>query len=576
MKPEKLWRKRDCDDDQARRFKEELAVSDVLAHILAARKIVDVTSAQDFLQPSLKNLVNPSTFKDMDKAAQRIADAIQNNDVIGIFGDYDVDGVSSTAIMQEFLSAIGACVVSTLPHRMSEGYGLSKPGIDRLHAGGAQILITVDCGILAHDAVLYANELGLCVIVVDHHTCGETLPHAFAVINPKRPDCASNAAYLCAAGIAFFLCLAIRRELRLRNFFVTRREPDLKNALDLVALATVCDVVPLIKDNRALVKAGLRILKQGERRGLKALMDASGVDPAKISSTNLGFHLGPRINAAGRLENATAALKLLLAPDEVTARTLAYGLDDKNQERRAIEDITVQEAIAMIDGDENLVNAPALVLHNETWHPGVVGIVASRIAERYHRPTIIIGEKGKGSGRSIKGVDLHEMVTRAQITLAGFGGHAHAIGVTLGPAGVAPFRADLVRVCADAIATDVFTPQMIYDVDVTFRELNFTLVDEFARLEPFGAANPYPVIRLNHCFMRNLRRLDGGHLKGELEGRDGFVSFIGFRMSIEDEMATSPLDVLGVAEKNEWQGRVSLQLRLLDYKKSPARGALKP
>ncbi len=567
MQPEKLWRKRESNSALAEKFQRELGVSDICAQILTARSLTSSEEAREFLEPSLKKLLEPFLFADMQQATNRIVRAILSRERIGIFGDYDVDGVTATAVLEEFLLSVGGDAISTLPHRMTEGYGLSRPGIERLDAQGAQLLITVDCGILAHENVLYAKSLGFDVIIVDHHTVGPTLPDALAVINPKRLDCGSNAHHLCAAGVSFYLCMAIRRELRGLGYFFDKPEPDLKHLLDLVALATVCDVVPLVKDNRALVRAGLRMLKEGRRVGLHALMLAAGVEQQKISSTNLGFHLGPRINAAGRLEDATIALKLMLASDPSRAHELALCLNDHNQDRRAIEDSTVEEVCAMIEADSGMKNAKALVLHDEDWHPGVVGIIASRIAERYHRPTIVIGKNGKGSGRSIKGVDLHEMVSKAQESLAGFGGHAHAIGLTLGPLGVARFRNDLLQVMAHAIPDHVYTPELLYDTEVPLKKITFALVEELARLEPFGAHNPYPVLRINQVFLRNLRRLQGGHIKGELESSNGCISFIGFRMNIDDDFAHHALDVLGVIEKNEWQGRVSLQLRLIDLKR---------
>lgn len=570
MHREKLWRKRACDEVLSAHLVKELRVSPLLAQIIATRGLEGTLAAREYLDATLKHLLEPNLFKDMDKATQRIVASIDAGEHIGIFGDYDVDGVCSTALLQEFLTACGAQVSATLPHRMTEGYGLSRPGIDRLYALGARLLITVDCGITAHENILYARSLGFDVIVVDHHTVAETLPEAFAVLNPKRVDCESKATYLCAAGLAFFVCMAVRRQLREDGYFEHVPEPDLRHSLDMVALATVCDVVPLIKDNRALVKAGLRILKQGQRPGLRALMETSGVAKEKISSTNLGFHLGPRINAAGRLEDATLALKLLLMNDALAARELASGLDDTNHERRAIEETMVEDACKLIEGNPRFKDAGALVLHDENWHPGVVGIVASRIAERFHRPAIIIGEKGKGSGRSIKGIDLHAMVTKASASLAGFGGHAHAIGVTLGPEGVERFRNDLLVVMTAEVPAHVYTPELVYDAEVLVPDLSLALVDELAQLEPFGAHNPYPVLRINQCFVRNLRRLEKGHIKGELEHKNGVISFIGFRMDMADELARASLDVLGILEKNEWQGRVSLQLRLIDYKKSPS------
>lgn len=570
MTVEKIWVERGLDLACAEKLSSELNISWLLAKMLVARNVTEPMLATAFLSPSLKDLTEPLLFKDMDKAVVRITQAIIAKEKIGIFGDYDVDGVCSTAVLQQFLVSVGGDVVVTLPNRMAEGYGLSCAGVDRLKEQGASLLLTADCGILAHEEVAYANDIGFAVIVVDHHNVGATLPHAHAVVNPKRPDCEANADFLCAAGVAFFLCAALRRYLREQGHFLVRKEPDLRDLLDLVALATVCDVVPLIKDNRSIVKNGLRVIKQGSRFGLNALIEACSIDKEKISSTNLGFHLGPRINAAGRLEDATCALHLLNSQDEDEAKRIATGLSQTNQERRSIEEETVLHVCQIIDGDDRFKSMKALVLHHDSWHPGVVGIVASRIAERYHRPAIIIGAKGKGSGRSIKGVDLHEMVSKASKSLAGFGGHAHAIGVTLGDLSVDAFRNDLLAVMKDLVPDGVFNKEIFYDAEISLNAINLSVIDELLQLEPFGAKNPYPVVRINRCFMRNVRRLNGGHLKGELENHEGYIAFIGFRMDIDDDLANSALDVLGVLEKNEWLNKTSAQFRLIDYKKSAA------
>jgi single-stranded-DNA-specific exonuclease len=564
--PPKNWIEKPASLEIINTLTHELNISPLLAKLLVARKVSDAQHAQSYLSKSFKNLGEPYNFADMQKAVTRITQAILTGEHVGIFGDYDVDGVCSTALCEQFLLSVGATVSTTLPHRLTEGYGLSHSGVDRLRQAGATLLITTDCGILAHEQIDYANSLGFDVIVIDHHNTGDTLPNALAVVNPKRADCQSKADYLCAAGVSFFLCVALRRNLRENNYFAQSKEPDLRELLDLVALATVCDVVPLIKDNRALVSAGLKAIQEGKRPGLAALVQTCGVDAQKITSTNLGFHLGPRINAAGRLEDATYALTLLREKNHEEAFRLSQMLNNTNLERKEIETQTVEEACTLID---KLGEIPtALVLHNENWHPGVVGIVASRIAERYHRPSIIIGTKGKGSGRSIKGIDLHAMVSQASKSLQGFGGHAHAIGVTLGPAGVEIFRQDLLKVIGDQVPTSVYEKEIFYDTEINISQAKLSLIDELARLEPFGASNAYPVMRINRCFMRNLRKLNGGHLKGELETSSGFASFIAFRMDISDDLVSSALDVLAVVEKNEWQGRISVQLRLIDYKKS--------
>jgi len=563
MAAAKRWIKKSCDEAFADLLVKELRISPLLASLLSMRKIKSLEEAHHFLNPSLKSLTDPLAFSSMKEGLERIAEAIIQGEHIGLFGDYDVDGVCSTAILEQFLHSIGANVVSTLPNRLKEGYGLSIAGVDRLKEAKATLLITLDCGALAHSQIEYANNLLLDVIVVDHHTMGATLPQAFATINPKRHDCASDASYLCAAGVTFFLILGLRRALRERGFFATRPEPDVRELLDLVALATVCDVVPLVKHNRSLVKAGLKAIKVGQRVGLKALLNICGIDPAKISSTNLGFHLGPRINAAGRLEDATLALRLLGASDMPEAEHCASLLHSINEERKALEQQTVEEAEAMAQAYIELPQA--LVLHDERWHPGVVGIVASRIAERFHRPSIIIGENGKGSGRSIKGIDLHAMVEKASSTLIGFGGHSHAIGLHLGPQGAAAFRESLNAIIAEHTPQEIFHKELFYDALLNLNEATIGLAEELKMLEPFGAQNPYPIMRFDRCFMRNLRELSFGHLKGELESCNAKASFIAFRTAIPDELASKALDILAVVEKNEWQGRLNVQLRLVDY-----------
>lgn len=538
----------------------------MLKEILCRRDLPEQFNLADFLAVSLKQLQDPSSLKDMDSAVDRIIEAILSGEIIGIFGDYDVDGVCATALLAENLRALGAKVTTTIPHRLQEGYGLSTPGIDRLKQNGARLLITVDCGITAFDAVEYAKKAGMTVVIVDHHKALPTLPKAFAIVNPHRQDCSSNLGYLCATGVAFFLCMALWRKLRKDGYFQAIKEPDLRQSLDLVALATVCDVMPLINENRILVKAGIRRIKDKPRAGMKALLQVAKVELCKVSSTNLGFYIGPRINAAGRLEDAQTALNLLMSDSEKQATELATYLDNQNQERREIEQATVQAVCDEVEGSEELKNKSAIVVHNEGFHPGVVGIVASRIVEKYHRPAIIIGQNGKGSGRSIKGVDLYEMVSLAQTSLKGFGGHAHAVGVTLGETGVRPFQEELWKVMAETVNPSLFTPIIFYDVRLMLNDVSAELIDELALLEPFGARNPHPLFRFDHCFMRNIRELEGGHIKGQLESSTGVQEFIGFRMALKKEWAYAPVDVLAYVDKNVWRDRETLQLRLVDVK----------
>lgn len=567
MSFEKEWCQKKSNEEIADILRNELNISLRLANLLAIRDIKNSKEANDFLYPSLKNILDPKNFIDMEKGAYRIIKAIEDQEKIGIFGDYDVDGVCSAAILYEFLTSLDANVTFTLPNRLLEGYGLSKPGLDRLKQRGASLIVTVDCGITAFEQIEYANNLGQSVIIIDHHMALENLPRAFAIINPKRKDCLSNAEYLCAAGVVFFLCIELRRLLREQNYFLNKIEPDVKDILDLAALATVADVVPLFKDNRIIVKHGLNQIKKLRRLGLKTLLEVASIKEDKISSTNLSFYLGPRINAAGRLEDAEEALNLLLNKDLKECLIKAKNLESMNEERKSLEKNTVEEALELIKR-EDILKDPVLVVFNKSWHPGVVGIVASRIVEIFYKPAIIIGSGGKGSGRSIPGFDLYERVLKVSHTLKNFGGHAHAIGVSLLDDGVENFRKSLVESIKQILDFSIYKKNIYYDEVLSILDISFDLEEDIKKLEPFGAKNPHPVFRINNSYIRNLRRLEGGHIKGEIESKDGAISFIGFRMDLKDDLVNKPLDFLGIVERNEWQGNISLQFRLIDYKKS--------
>lgn len=557
----KKWQQKSCSQDLIDNLTNH-NLCEIRKRLLANRDIVLKDDIELFLNPHLNQLRNPFSFKDLEKACLRILKAIKNKEIIGVFGDYDVDGVCSTALLVDFFTSIKAHICATLPNRLTEGYGLSINGINRLAAQKASLIITTDCGSQSFTQIEYAKKLGIDVIVIDHHNVLDELPDALAIINPKRKDCPSNASILCATGVAFYVILGVRKLIYEEGLL--KEKPVVVNLLDLVALATVCDVVPLIKDNRVFVHYGLKVIKQGNREGLKALLEISGVDKNKISSTNLGFHLGPRINAAGRLDDACIALDLMNTPYE-KALDKALILHTHNQERQALEEQILLEAYLEIDESSIHKDKKVLVLYNEKWHHGVVGIVASRIAEKYHKPCIVIGENKKGSGRSIKGIDLHAMVDQTKEHLASFGGHFHAIGLSL-KSSVKDFREALDKVISSQIDEKVFEQILFYDQELFLHQTNLDLIKKLKLFEPFGAHNPYPVFRINNCFIRNLRELNGGHIKGELENDKGFINFIGFRMSIDKDLVNKSIDVLGIIEENQWQQNITAQLRIIDYK----------
>ncbi|MES2504878.1 MAG: single-stranded-DNA-specific exonuclease RecJ [Myxococcota bacterium] len=557
------WLERPVDLGAVNRLIIELDISRLLARILVARGIDDPAKAQRYLNPSLADLPNPDALAGMQDACLRMVKAILEGEKIGVFGDYDVDGVTSTVILSEFLESVGADVVVTLPNRLTEGYGLSLAGLERLEKQGVRLIVTVDCGVTAHEEIDAAIARNIDVIVIDHHTVPVVLPKAVAVINPHRNDCTRSAHHLCAAGVTFNLCMALRKALRERGFFATRAEPNLSKLLDLVALGTVADVVPLIEDNRIFVQKGLDLIKKAQRPGIKALLGASKIEPQKATAGTLGFHLGPRINAAGRLESAMSAVELLKSSDYMPAFLIAEQLDASNQERRELEKQIVEEALAEIALSSEHQEAFAIVVARDTWHPGVVGIVASRLVEKTGKPAIVIGQNGKGSGRSIPGFHLHEALCAIEETMLGFGGHAHAVGVHVDLEDFNLFQDAFRDYAGQKLTAEDLVPLVYHDGDIALDDLSEKLVELLALAAPFGRSNPEPVFCLRGVQIKDARELKGGHLKGQLVS-DKNIEFIAFGMADKLELIAKPVDLLVTPEINEWMGRRTLQLRVKD------------
>ncbi|MCP5405337.1 MAG: single-stranded-DNA-specific exonuclease RecJ [Pseudomonadaceae bacterium] len=509
----------------------------VVANILAGRGYDAIEQAEAFLSPNLGALPDPATLKDIDVAVARVAAALENSERIAVFGDYDVDGTAATALMTRYFRALGVEPLRYVPDRLTEGYGPSPAAMQVLHGKGVQLVMTVDTGIAAQTALEEAQRLGMDVVVTDHHPPHGPLPPAVALVDPNRADDTSDLQGLCGTGVAFYLLMALNRYLRERGFFsATRPEPKLGQWLDLVALATVCDVMPLTAANRILVAKGLQQLGTWRHRGLATLAEVAGVKD-NLSASTFGFALGPRLNAAGRLESALAAVELLLADDDSTALPLARQLDALNHERRELEQATVAEAMAMAEAMVDDTTA-LLVLANPAWHPGVVGLAASRVKERTGRPTFILGggEGGtlKGSGRSVEGIDLGAAVGAAQALLVSGGGHAMAAGLTLDAAKLDALRAALnahvlgqvtARPDYDAavpLATHL-APTLTLESEVIPASCTVELARLFTRLEPFGNGNPEPLLALSKVQVAYAKPVGKTqeHLKLRLAGADG-------------------------------------------------------
>ena len=498
---------------------------DVVARVLAGRG-VGVAGAPAFLSPRLRDLLpDPSVLTDMDAAASRLADAVTKRERVAVFGDYDVDGACSAALLGGYLREAGCPVAIHIPDRITEGYGPNDEAMRSLVGEGARLIVTVDCGTAGHGPLAEAARLGADVVVLDHHGAPEELPAARAIVNPNRQDDLSGLGHLAAAGIVFMTLVALGRELRRRGYWTARPEPDLMAGLDLVALATVADVVPLTGLNRAFVRQGLSVMRHRRRLGLAALIDAARVETAP-EPWHLGFCLGPRINAGGRIGDASLGARLLLADDPATAATIAATLERLNDERREVERLAVEEASAM--ADKALADDPAcraLVLASREWHPGIVGLVASRVKDKVGRPVFAFAIRpdglATGSGRSVPGADLgaaiRDLAERGLATKGG--GHAMAAGATVASAGLDRFRQALAAALPEADCRNA--EPLLVDGAMTARGAS---VDAVRRLEdagPFGSGQPEPVFAFGRHRVGDIRAFGSGHLRATLRSGDG-------------------------------------------------------
>jgi len=537
-----------------------------LQGLLARRGIEGPQQVARFLKPSLVDLDDPSSMADMEAATARLVQAIQRREPVVVWGDYDVDGVCSAAVMVDFLQRVGGEVSHYIPDRRSEGYGLNEAALRQL-CPAAKVLVTTDCGISASQEIAFANSLGTDVIVVDHHEVPGSLPPALANLDPKRSDCAFPFAELCAAGVAFMLVVSLRRALREVGHFAGGgcAEPDLRDLLDLVAVATVADMVPLLGTNRVLVASGLRRLPHTRRPGLRALMQVAGVALDQPTTYDLGFQIGPRINARGRMSHAGDAVELLLTDDPERARLLAAAFDQANKQRRQVEAQCVAEAVARVER-EGLYCHPAIVVDDPAWHPGVLGLVASRLAGRFHRPAVVIGEGGKGSARTIPGLDLAATLATTSHLLLQFGGHAAAAGLSISAERIAPFREAFAAAVEATLGAPPYVATLSPEIELPEELLHLGLVDDLDHLAPFGQKHQAPLLVARNLRVAQVTTVGegGAHLKLAL-GSAGHGA-IGFRMGELAAELPERIDVAFRLERNRFRGRTSLQLRVDDLR----------
>ncbi len=559
MRPHQ-WEAVSVDDAVVGALATALKIRPLTARILLGRGIAETAHAERFLAPRLADLRPPEGMADLDKALARLGAALAAGETMGVFGDYDVDGVTTAAVLATTLRAFGGQVVARCASR-DAGYGLGVDDVARFAADGCRVLVTGDCGTSDHEALRHARGLGLDVIVIDHHQLPEGESQAYALINPRRPDDRFPFKGLASCGVAFYLAAALRSRLRDRAGGFDPRE-----LLDLVALGTIADVVPLVDENRILVTHGLRALTARKRPAIAALSAIAELEDKPIGAHEVGFRLAPRLNAAGRLGEAQLALDLLLAPDAATATRLAAELEDRNSERQRIQEIVWIEALAAAAEHEH---AAAIVVGAEGWHPGVVGIIAARLVDKYARPAVVVGFRagdGRGSARTVPGFDLFAAMSRSSEHLVRFGGHAAAAGMSVSPAGLDGFRRQFEVAIREQAAGRTAPPTRV-DAVVDLGELDVSFTEELGRLAPFGAANAEPVFAVQDLTTQATRRVGQGHLQLTLANASfgAIAEAIAFGMADRDPGTGASVDLLATAELDTFRGtrRARLKVRQL-------------
>ena len=560
----KKWEINKADEEQVKEIENKYQINSLLAQILVNRGITNEKEIIQFLKPTRNDFYDPYLMPDMEKAVQRILKAIETGEKVLIYGDYDVDGITSVTVLKSFLEERGLKVDEYIPNRLDEGYGLNKKAVEKIAAEKYTLMITVDCGISAIEEVEYANSLGIEVIITDHHEPGETLPEAVAVVDSKRKDNGYPFRNLAGVGVVFKLIQAIGQKLQLD-------EKEYLKYLDIVCIGTISDIVPLVDENRVIVKLGLMLVEQTKNIGLKTILLASGYQ--KVDSTTISFGIAPRINACGRMGHQEDALKLFLSKDQEEVTKLAEKLNEYNRLRQDKEKQIFLEALDKIKKDE-IENKSVMIIDGENWHHGVIGIVASKITEMYFKPSILLcfeGDEGKGSGRSIPGFDLHEALTKCESNLERFGGHSMAIGLSVKRDNIENLRKQLEEIAKEK-QIDKIVSILKIDAIVDLNNINKEIVESLKQLEPFGEENKVPLFVFRNLKIDSIRALsEGKHIKLTLrQDNKNLINAVGFNLGeLSNEYRIGDkVDVVGSLEINKFNGEENIQILLKDMMKS--------
>ena len=560
----KKWEIYNVDEESVDNLSNKYRINKLLATILNNRGIVTEEKIRLFLNPTRNDFHNPFLIKDMEKAVDRIIKAIENKERITIYGEYDVDGITSITVLKSFLQERGLEIAQYIPNRLTEGYGLNIEAVEKIKNRGCDLMITVDCGISAIKEIDYANQLGIETIVTDHHEPGQELPKAMAVIDNKRKDSTYPFRELAGVGVVFKVIQAISIKLGLK-------EEEYLKYLDIVCIGTISDIVPLVDENRVIAKLGLLLIKQTRNIGLRAIINMSGYKV--IDSNSISFGIAPRINACGRMGKAEDALELFLSKNINEVCQLAQKLNEYNKERQETEKAIYENAVEAIER-ENLQKNSAIIVGGHNWHHGVIGIVSSKITEMYFKPSILLSFEddgiGTGSGRSIPGFDLHEALSKCNNSIEKFGGHSMAIGITIKKDKFEDFKKQFEQIAEEADINDII-PIIKIDAKINFENINKEMVDSLKELEPYGEGNKMPIFAFKNLKIDSIRSLsDGKHLKLTLKEGNTVINAIGFNMGhfINEYRIGDKVDVAGVLEINHFNGVESVQINLKDIMKS--------
>ncbi len=565
MRRKKRWQVQPDRPEQVRELSARHGIPPLVARLLLNRGLSGAEAIQAFLDPSLDRLYPPFGLADLEIAATRLGQAVRRGEPVAVYGDYDADGITATCLLTQFFTELGLECCNYIPDRLKEGYGLKVGGIQKL-VGKSRLLVTVDCGVSDVAEVAWAREQGLEVIVTDHHEIPPELPPALAVVNPKRGGPDYPFGDLAGVGVALLLALGVRAELRSEGWFSRHKEPNLRSYLDLVALGTAADVVPLLGENRILVSQGLRVMEKSRRPGLVALKEGARLEGQPISFREVVFRLAPRLNAAGRLGQARCALELLLCDDLAQARLQANYLQNLNRQRQALEETMLKEAAALVRR-EKLPQRPVMVLAKEGWHPGVLGIVAARLAEEYHRPVAMVSlqnGRGRGSARSVEGFHLFKGLQACQEVLSRYGGHAAAAGFEVAAENLSALQSRLEQAFEEQLGPEPPRPTLKADALVNLAELNREFFQHLERLRPFGPGNPAPVFVCTGVECLSSRVVADRHLKVQLNQRNCVMEAIAFDQAGQHPLA-GDLEVAFSARLSHYQGRATPELLLLDW-----------